>query len=138
MTDDASLSCLYSAASDEELREAARIGPDGYRPEAWRVIHEELTRRGLRTASGGRGAARRAAPDAPSARGRRRWTPGLVVGIVPAGAAAVGALRVMMHTGMARGVLIFTAVIFFCVWFGIALVIDWRRWWPGWRRSGRR
>ena len=60
-----------------------------------------------------------------------------MVGIVPAGVAAAGALRVMMHAGMARGVLMFTAVIFLCVWFGIALVIDWRRWWPGLRRAGR-
>ena len=121
----------YAAASDEELREARRLGPEAFRPEAWRVIQAELGRRQLprqRDPSRERarvGAAGRAASG-------RRWTTGLLVGIVPAGMAVLVTVRAMAHAQAGgRGTLRMLAVLFFIVWFGVALLVDWRRWWPG-------
>lgn len=137
MTDHDALVRRYATASDAELQEAARLGPSAYRPDAWRVIHAELSRRGLRARGGrGRRAARHAGGRPPTDPARGEWTPGLAVGLVPAGVAAAGAARAMAHAGMAagtgaRGLVVGAAVIFVAVWFGVALIVDRRRWWPG-------
>ena len=136
MTELERLTRRYAAAGDEELRDAVRVGPEGYRPEVWRVIHAEVSRRGLRTRGGVRRGPARSAGAQLSRRPAPEWTPGLLIGIVPAGVAAAGAFRVMAGVGMgggrgSRGLVIGTAVIFAGVWFGVALGVDWRRWWPG-------
>jgi hypothetical protein len=136
MMDEAVLARRYAEASDAELREAVAIAPAGFRPEAWRVIHAEAVRRHV----GRQVEPHRPMPAAPLGRthgpNRDEWTPGLLTGIVPAGAAAMAAFRAMVDAGMgngqgARGVVMGVGVIFFVVWFGVALLVDWRRWWPG-------
>ncbi len=132
MIDAEELKRRYAAASDAELREARRLGSEAFRPEAWAVIQAELGRRQLRRERG-RPRVRVHPREAARAAASREWTPGLLVGIVPAGIAAVAALRALGGVGMlnGRGGLAGPVVIFFSVWFGIALVVDWRRWFRG-------
>ena len=47
---DESLRNLYGEYSDEALLEATALGPEAYSPQAWHILHEILTHRGLDTA----------------------------------------------------------------------------------------
>ena len=121
------LTQLYADAGDEEIREALRQGPEAYRPEAWQLILAESLRRGLRRRSAVRSSGK------PAPQNRYEWTPGLLVGLVAAGAVAIWVFRLMVRSGGGRGVLQASAAVFLVTWFGVALAVDWRRWWPGQR-----
>ncbi|WP_284350399.1 hypothetical protein [Roseisolibacter agri] len=132
MSDPETLARHYAAAPDEELREARRLGPEAFRPEAWRVIQSELGRRQLRRV-------RERSPAVARPRGASRsapeqgWTPGLLVGLAVAVLAVAGTLRLMIRGPVygGRGSAQLLVLLFFIVWFGTALIVDWRRWWPG-------
>jgi hypothetical protein len=129
MFDLEALTRRYAAASDEELREAEGIGPGGYRAEAWRVIHAELVRRGLRRADAERPKVSNVGWVAGGRAPRDEWTAGLFVGIVPAGLAAVAAFRALIApVRMGRLIVYGPIIVFFGVWFGIALLVDLWRW----------
>ena len=126
----------YANASNAELREAQSLGSEAYTADAWRVIQEEVRRRGIRL---GRRERRRLV-RARIRDHRASWTPGLAVGIIPATVATAFAFQRMLHAGMLRGPrgggLGVIIGLFLLVWFGIALLVDLPLWLRN--RSSRR
>ena len=132
MNDAESIARHYANASDEELREARRLGPDAFRPEAWVAIQSELGRRHLPRTPGHPRRARQAANA--FVRQQAKWTPGLTVGAFVATGVTLAALVAMPFLIGGRRRLGVPIGLFLAVWFGTALLIDWRRWWPRGRR----
>ena len=111
MTDHAKLVTYYRELSDDALTEAARDGRGVYRPEAWRVIQDELARRG-RSGWPSRVPARRNEP--------RRRTAGMFIAAFPAVAIAI-ALFVYLPRGET---LLIAPVMGFMTWIGVGAWID--------------
>jgi len=122
----------YAAYTDEELRTASDEGAAAYTAEAWAALRAELRRRRLhvpqlqgeprpRPASGAR-------PRRPTA----RWTLGLLIGLPVALVTTLySARRLLLEAGfIGRGILLYLSGIFFIVLFGVALLVDFRRWYP--------
>ena len=125
----------YAEASDDELREASKLGKESYRPVAWNVIQAEIRRRGDSF---------RPRSQSPIGRVRAgirpaKWTTGLTLGLIIAVPLVIETFRRMVKAGVGGGPrggggwILFG--IFVIVWFGVALLYDLSRWlWH--RRNG--